>query len=505
MTTDHSELPLFDVVVVGGGVNGAGIARDAAGRGLKVLLCEQHDLAAHTSSSSTKLIHGGLRYLEFMEFNLVRKALAEREVLLAAAPHIMYPMRFVMPHDSSLRPAWMIRIGLFLYDHLARRRSLPGSAQIDLRQHAAGQPLQKRFGKGFEYSDGWVDDARLVVLNALGAYEHGADIRPRTRCQSIASDERGGWLVTLESASGAVSSVRARAVVNAAGPWAALFNSSSAPRAARHGLRLVKGSHIVVPKLFDHTYAYIFQAADRRVIFAIPYEDNFTLIGTTDVEHHGSPADAKISPEETCYLCDEVNRYFSRAITPDDVVHSYSGVRPLLEDEATDARAVSRDYALELTTTPAPLLSVFGGKITTYRVLAEEAVNRLCSAIGVTHDPWTASAPLPGGDLDGGDFDVFLRQLATRYTLLPAPLLHRLARAYGSRVIRILKDAKTTADLGHEVCPGLFAAELDYLVSVEWATTAEDILWRRSKLGLHLPADAAVDVGNWLKLHRSAA
>jgi len=504
MTTDHSALPLFDVVVVGGGVNGAGIARDAAGRGLKVLLCEQHDLAAHTSSSSTKLIHGGLRYLEFMEFNLVRKALAEREVLLAAAPHIMYPMRFVMPHDSSLRPAWMIRIGLFLYDHLARRRSLPGSAQIDLRQHAAGQPLQKRFGKGFEYSDGWVDDARLVVLNALGAYEHGADIRPRTRCQSIASDERGGWLVTLDSASGAVSSVRARAVVNAAGPWAALFNSSSAPRAARHGLRLVKGSHIVVPKLFDHAYAYIFQAADRRVIFAIPYEDNFTLIGTTDVEHHGSPADAKISPEETRYLCDEVNRYFSRAITPDDVVHSYSGVRPLLEDESTDARAVSRDYALELTTTPAPLLSVFGGKITTYRVLAEEAVNRLCSAIGVTHDPWTASAPLPGGDLDGGDFDVFLRQLATRYTLLPAPLLHRLARAYGSRVIRILKHAKTTADLGHEVCPGLFAAELNYLVSVEWATTAEDILWRRSKLGLHLPADAAVDVDNWLKLHRSA-
>jgi glycerol-3-phosphate dehydrogenase len=504
MTTDHSELPLFDVVVVGGGVNGAGIARDAAGRGLKVLLCEQHDLAAHTSSSSTKLIHGGLRYLEFMEFNLVRKALAEREVLLAAAPHIMYPMRFVMPHDSSLRPAWMIRIGLFLYDHLARRRSLPGSAQIDLRQHAAGQPLQKRFDKGFEYSDGWVDDARLVVLNALGANEHGADIRPRTRCQSIASDERGGWLVTLESASGDVSSVRARAVINAAGPWAALFNSSSAPGAARHGLRLVKGSHIVVPKLFDHVYAYIFQAADRRVIFAIPYEDNFTLIGTTDVEHHGSPADAKISPEETRYLCDEVNRYFSRAITPDDVVHSYSGVRPLLEDEATDARAVSRDYALELTTTPAPLLSVFGGKITTYRVLAEEAVNRLCSAIGVTHDPWTASAPLPGGDLDSGDFDVFLRQLATRYTHLPAPLLHRLARAYGSRVIRILKHAKTTADLGHEVCPGLFAAELNYLVSVEWATTAEDILWRRSKLGLHLPADAAVDVDNWLKLHRSA-
>ncbi|MFM8517310.1 MAG: glycerol-3-phosphate dehydrogenase [Nevskiaceae bacterium] len=504
-TMDHSELKVFDIVVVGGGINGAGIARDATGRGLKVLLCEQHDLAAHTSSSSTKLIHGGLRYLEFMEFNLVRKALAEREVLLAAAPHIMYPMRFVMPHESSLRPAWMIRIGLFLYDHLARRRSLPTSSQIDLRKHAAGGALQERFHKAFEYSDGWVDDARLVVLNALGAQERGADIRPRTRCRSISSDRHTGWLVTLESADGEVSSVRARAVVNAAGPWGALFNSSSAPSATGHGLRLVKGSHIVVPKLFDHPYAYIFQAADRRVIFAIPYEDNFTLIGTTDVEHHGSPAEAKISPEETRYLCDEVNRYFKKAITPADVVHSYSGVRPLLEDESTDARAVSRDYALELTTTPAPLLSVFGGKITTYRVLAEEAVNRLCAVLDVRHEPWTAAAQLPGGELQSSDFDTFLGQLTARYPGMPAPLLHRLARAYGSRATRILGDALTTADLGEEVCTGLFARELSYLVSVEWARTPEDILWRRSKLGLHLPPDAAARVGHWLELHKGAA
>ena len=502
--TASSESPQFDVVVVGGGVNGAGIARDAAGRGLKVLLCEQHDLAAHTSSSSTKLIHGGLRYLEFMEFNLVRKALAEREVLLAAAPHIMYPMRFVMPHDSSLRPAWMIRVGLFLYDHLARRRSLPGSAQIDLRKHAAGLPLKEQFRKAFEYSDGWVDDARLVVLNALGAHEHGADIRPRTRCRSITPGEHGDWLVTLESAAEASTTVRARAVVNAAGPWAALFNSGSAGDTARHGLRLIKGSHIVVPTMFDHHYAYIFQASDRRVIFAIPYEGNFTLIGTTDVEHHGSPAEAKISPEETRYLCAEVSRYFRQTITPEDVVHSYSGVRPLLEDESTDARAVSRDYALELTTTPAPLLNVFGGKITTYRVLAEEAVNRLCTALDVRHGPWTATAPLPGGDLDGGDFEEFLRHLKARHPGVSPTLLQRLARAYGSRVTQILGNASSEADLGEEVCAGLFAAELRYLVSTEWATSAEDILWRRSKLGLHLPADAAARVDMWLKTYRSA-
>jgi glycerol-3-phosphate dehydrogenase len=343
------------------------------------------------------------------------------------------------------------------------------------------------------------------VLNALGAQERGADIRPRTRCRAIAPDAKAGWQVALESADGAVTSVRARAVVNAAGPWAALFNSSSAPGAARHGLRLVKGSHIVVPKLFDHPYAYIFQASDRRVIFAIPYEEQFTLIGTTDVEHHGSPAEARISAEEKRYLCDEVNRYFRKAITPDDVVHSYAGVRPLLEDESTDARALSRDYALELTTTPAPLLSVFGGKITTYRVLAEEAVNRLCTALDVRRDSWTASAPLPGGDLNHGDFDAFLDQLVATYPGLPLTLLQRLARAYGNRANRILGNAGTTADLGEEVCPGLFATELRYLVSVEWAQTADDILWRRSKLGLHLPADAATRIDEWLERYRSAA
>jgi glycerol-3-phosphate dehydrogenase len=284
-----------------------------------------------------------------------------------------------------------------------------------------------------------------------------------------------------------------------------MFNSSSTPGSARHGLRLVKGSHIVVPKLFDHPYAYIFQAADRRVIFAIPYEENFTLIGTTDVEHHGSPAEARISTEETRYLCNEVNRYFRKTITPDTVVHSYSGVRPLLEDESTDARALSRDYALELTTTPAPLLSVFGGKITTYRVLAEEAVNRLCTALDIRRDSWTASAPLPGGDLNHGDFDAFVDHLIATYPGLPLTLLQRLARAYGNRVNRILGNAVTPTDLGEQVCPGLFETELRYLVSVEWAQTSEDILWRRSKLGLHLPADAGTCIDKWLARYRSAA
>ncbi|NBU25215.1 MAG: glycerol-3-phosphate dehydrogenase, partial [Gammaproteobacteria bacterium] len=362
-----------DLLVVGGGVNGAGIARDAAGRGLKVVLVEQHDLASHTSSASTKLIHGGLRYLEFMQFGLVRKALAERETLLGIAPHIMWPLRFVMPHDASLRPAWMIRAGLFLYDHLARLRHLAGSRGIDLRNHPAGAPLREGFARGFEYSDGWVDDARLVVLNALDAAEHGAVIATRTRCTALAAAPGGGWVATLQATdrpAAQAATLRARAVVNAAGPWAAQLHDLATPGAARHGLRLVKGSHIVVPRLFDHPYAYIFQASDRRIVFAIPYEGGFTLIGTTDVEHHADPAAPRIDAEETAYLCREAGRYFRRPVSPADVVWSYSGVRPLLEDETHDARAVSRDYALVLDRDPAPLLSVFGGKITTYRLLA---------------------------------------------------------------------------------------------------------------------------------------
>lgn len=508
---------MIDLLVVGGGVNGAGIARDAAGRGLSVVLCEQHDLAAHTSSASTKLIHGGLRYLEFMEFSLVRKALAEREVLLAVAPHIIYPLRFVMPHDRHLRPAWMIRIGLFLYDHLARRRSLRGSSGIDFAAHPAGVPLQERFRRGFEYSDGWVDDARLVVLNALNAYEHGADIRVRTRCVSLQPTNAGHWSATLLGEDGRSETLLARAVVNATGPWAARFLQTAMPHTpqareesrAKHGLRLVKGSHIVVRKLFDHDYAYIFQAEDRRIIFALPYEQDYTLVGTTDVDHAGAPDAVSIDAAEIDYLCTQANRYFKRSLAPSDVIHHYSGVRPLLAEESsgssTDARAVTRDYALELLREPAPLLNVFGGKITTFRTLAEEAVDRLAPLLGCRAKSWTSDAPLPGGDIPDGDFDRFFESLRLAYPALPHALLYRYARAYGTRVERLLAGVQTEQDLGVPIAVGLYPRELDYLMEHEWARSAEDILWRRSKLGLHTPATTAQTLQQWIDAKRAAA
>jgi glycerol-3-phosphate dehydrogenase len=454
----------------------------------------------------------------------VRKALAERETLLGIAPHIMWPLRFVMPHDASLRPAWMIRAGLFLYDHLARRRHLPGSQGIDLRRHPAGAPLHAGLARGFEYSDGWVDDARLVVLNALDAAERGAAILTRTRCEALAPDGAGGWTATLRAtdAGGALDAaqtaapagpaqapltLRARAVINAAGPWAAQLHDLATPGPARHGLRLVKGSHIVVPKLFDHPYAYIFQASDRRIVFAIPYETDFTLIGTTDVEHHADPAAPRIDADEVAYLCREAGRYFRKTLSPADVVWTYSGVRPLLEDETSDARAVSRDYALVLDTSPAPLLSVFGGKITTYRTLAEEAVSQVAPLLGCRAPSWTGHAPLPGGDLAGDgrlctgpaedEFEAFVARLRAERPWLPTPLAQRYARAYGSRTQRLLGDARVLADLGAEIATGLYARELAYLADVEWARSAEDVLWRRSKLGLHLPPDAMRAVADW--------
>jgi glycerol-3-phosphate dehydrogenase len=359
----------YDLLVVGGGINGTGIARDAAGRGLSVLLCEQDDLAAHTSSASTKLIHGGLRYLEELHFALVRKALQERELLLGAAPHIMRPLRFVMPHDAHLRPMWMIRAGLFLYDHLAKRRRLAGSSVIDLRSHPAGPALQPRFVRGFVYSDGWVDDARLVVLNAQDAALHGATVLTGTRCDRIELVDRQ-WRATLSDRAGS-HTVAARAVVNSTGPWVTRFVRDASPLRTAHTVRLVKGSHIVVKRLFAHRFAYIFQNIDRRIVFAIPYERDFTLIGTTDIEYHGEPASVHIEPEEVVYLCAMVNRYFTQQIGPADVVWSYAGVRPLIDDEAADPAAVTRDYALEIDGGAAPVLSVFGGKITTYRRLSE--------------------------------------------------------------------------------------------------------------------------------------
>nr|WP_249169199.1 glycerol-3-phosphate dehydrogenase [Burkholderia multivorans] len=488
------------MLVVGGGINGAGIARDAAGRGLSVLLCEQDDLASHTSSASTKLVHGGLRYLEYKEFGLVRKALQERETLLRAAPHIMWPLRFVMPHMPNLRPAWLIRIGLFLYDHLAKRELLPGSRGIDMRRHAAGAPLVDSIRRGFVYSDGRVDDARLVVLNALDAKERGAEILTRTKLVSAErrSDE---WEARLQQPDGAIRVVRARAIANAAGPWVGDVLHGALGRGAHHSVRLVKGSHIVTRRLFDHDHAYIFQNPDKRIIFAIPYERDFTLIGTTDVEYTSDPARVAIDRDETQYLCDSINRYFKRKISPADVHWTYSGVRPLLEDEnAANASAVTRDYRLEMDDGEgAPLLSVFGGKITTFRKLAEEAGDMLCRALDRDAPAWTAGAPLPGGDIADAKFDAFADAFAKRHRWLPAPLARRYARAYGTRAARVVGNAQSLADLGAEIVPGLFEAELRYLRDTEWATCAQDVLWRRSKLGLHVApgtldaASAALD------------
>ena len=493
----------YDLLIVGGGINGTGVARDAAGRGLKVLLCEQDDLASHTSSASTKLIHGGLRYLEEFHFSLVRKALQEREVLLGAAPHIMRPLQFIMPHAAHLRPAWMIRAGLLLYDHLAARARLAGSASVDLRTHIAGEPLKAGYRRGFLYSDGQTDDARLVVLNALDARSRGATILTRTRCERLSP--RGAlWSATLGS--GRESRViEARAVVNATGPWVGRFLAEATPVRASRQVRLVKGSHIVVPRLFAHRFAYIFQNEDRRIVFAIPYEHDFTLLGTTDVDYHTDPGAVRIDAGEVSYLCTLANRYFRQQLAPADVVWSYSGVRPLLADESTDPMRVTRDYALELDRHPLPLLSVFGGKITTYRRLAEDAVNRLAAALGVRARPWTAGAKLPGGDLPQGSLAVFLRTLERRYPWLPARMRRRYAHAYGTRLERLLGTAGTLADLGSELLPQLYEREVEYLCREEFARTAQDILWRRTKLGLHL---LNVDTGpleRWLEAGGGAA
>lgn len=501
-----------DLLVVGGGINGAGIARDAAGRGLRVVLCDKDDLGAHTSSASSKLIHGGLRYLEHREFGLVRKALAEREVLLRSAPHIMRPLRFVMPHVPGQRPAWLMRAGLFLYDRLAPREFLPASETVDLAGHRAGMALKSDFTRAFVYSDGWVDDARLVVLNAVDARERGATILPRTACTAVARRART-WEAQLRGADGAESRVEARALVNAAGPWAGGFARLAGAAARLPRQRLVKGSHIVVPRLFDHACAYLFQHDDGRVVFAIPYEGAFTLVGTTDVDFDGDPGRAAIGADEEHYLCALANRYFRRQLAPTDIVWSYSGVRPLLDDPgARSAAAATRDYVLERDEAGPPLLSVMGGKITTCRKLAEEALDWLAPRLGNASGAWTAGAVLPGGDLYGTapnsrsvlEFDRWVTALRRRHEWLPAPLALRYARAYGTRVERILAGCAGLTDLGLEVAPGLYEAELSYLVAQEWAVSADDVLWRRTKLGLHLRPGMAVKVAAWLAAQQRA-
>lgn len=477
---------VYDLAVVGGGINGAGIAADAAGRGLSVFLCEQHDLASHTSSASSKLIHGGLRYLEHYEFRLVREALAEREVLLAKAPHIVHPLRFVLPHRPHLRPAWMIRAGLFLYDHLGKREKLPASRGLRL---GIDSPLKSEITRGFEYSDCWVDDARLVVLNAMAAREHGAHVHPRTRCVS-ARRSKGLWHLHLERRDGSLYSIRARALVNAAGPWVDRFLRDELRQKPPYGIRLIQGSHLVVPRLYDGEHAYILQNEDRRIVFAIPYLRQFTLIGTTDREYQGDPAKVSISEEETDYLLNVANAHFKRQLSRQDILRSFSGVRPLCDDESDDPSAVTRDYTLALDNTPgeAPLLSVFGGKLTTYRKLAEAALAQLAPHFaGVMKASWTASAPLPGGEAMSSVEDLAI-QLMERLRQLDPALARRWANTYGSRIWTLLDGAHNLSELGEHLGAGLYAREVEYLVREEWAREADDILWRRTKLGLFLNA-----------------
>jgi glycerol-3-phosphate dehydrogenase len=489
--------PDYDLCVIGGGINGAGIARDAAGRGIKVLLVEKGDLAGATSSASTKLIHGGLRYLEYYEFHLVAEALREREILLGIAPHIVAPLEFVLPHDSHLRPAWMIRAGLFLYDHLAGRRRLQKSHGIKFAGHPYGAPLKENYKQGFTYADCRVDDSRLVILNAMDAASRGAAILTRTRCDVLKAEDELWHIGLTDSVTGGLSTHTASMIVNAGGPWVhdILMASNLATPQTPH-VRLVKGSHIVLPRLYDGEQAYILQQPDRRIVFVIPYEQNFSMVGTTDENYTGDPAAAAISQGEIDYLCAAVNRSLKQPVDQGQIVGTWSGVRPLLDDGRDSASAVTRDYKLITDIHDgAKILSVFGGKITTYRHLAEEAVNKLCGG-----KPWTARAPLPGGDLPSGDFDTFLQAKQSQYLWLPADLCRRYAHQYGTRMDVLLAGRGSLDDLGAHYGGGLYETEVSYLLQHEWARTAEDILWRRTKLGFHVAPHAVQNLQKFLLL-----
>ncbi|MFT3965055.1 MAG: glycerol-3-phosphate dehydrogenase [Sphingobium sp.] len=489
-----SEDTLYDLAVIGGGINGAGIARDAAGRGARVLLLERGDLAQGTSSASTKLIHGGLRYLEHHEFGLVREALSERERLWAMAPHIIRPMRFVLPHVKGLRPRWLLRLGLFLYDHMGGRRHLPPAEGIDLRRHVAGEPLKPEYGRAFLYSDCWVDDARLVVLNARDAADRGARVRTRTEVLRLARAD-GGWVIATNG-----GTFRAKAVVNAAGPSVLTLLDRAEERPA-HAVRLVRGSHIVVPRLAAHDLAYFFQLPDGRIFFAIPYEQHFTLIGTTDRDHRGSLTDIHASEEEIAYLCEGASRYFRRAVTPADVVWTYSGVRPLVEDGSGKPEAATRGYRLELSDEEkgAPLLSVFGGKITTYRHLAEAAMVKLAGRLPMLKGAgWTAGAPLPGGAFPMDGLARRIERTAARYPFLEREWAERLVRAYGTVADEIFATATGIGDCGRHFGHGLTEREVRHLMTREWAESADDILWRRTKLGLRFSVAEKAALAQWM-------
>lgn len=503
--SDDGRGDVVDLLIVGGGINGTGIARDAAGRGLSVLLVEQDDLAAHTSSASTKLIHGGLRYLEYGEFRLVREALMERERLWAMAPHIIWPLRFVLPQAGSPRPAWMVRLGLFLYDHIGGRKRLPATRAIDLDRHAAGNGLAPGAkGRAFVYSDCWVEDSRLVVLNAMDARARGAQVQTRTR---LVNAHRDGtlWHATIVDRHGQTRAVRARGLVNTAGPWVAEVLGRIAGAPQDRAMRLVQGSHIVLPKLYEGDHAFLFQNADRRVIFAIPYERDYTLVGTTDEVWDQPPGRAQISAKETAYLLDVVRAHFARPVAETDIVWTYSGIRPLYDDKAENASAVTRDYVLDLDQREgqAPLLSVFGGKITTYRKLAEHALEKLVPFYTQASGAWTGGATLPGGDFPAEGFDALVDALAAERPELPRDLLARWARAYGTRARSVFGSARTIEQLGEHFGADLYAAELAYLAREEWAMRAEDVVARRTKLLLRLSPDAVTRVDDWLAAHHA--
>ncbi|QDG75779.1 glycerol-3-phosphate dehydrogenase [Labrenzia sp. PHM005] len=493
----------YDLLIIGGGINGAGIARDAVGRGASVMLVEMGDLAGATSSASTKLIHGGLRYLEYYEFNLVRKALKEREVLWKLAPHIAWPLRFILPHHKELRPAWFLRLGLFMYDHLGGRKLLPATKTVPLDQGIFSKGLKKLFQKGFEYSDCWVDDARLVVLNARDAADRGANIQTRTKCVSALRDGDHWQVVLKDLTTGIERTVTASVLVNAAGPWVAEMLRGVVGANNSSAVRLVKGSHIIVPRQFDHDRCFIFQNGDGRIVFAIPYENDFTLIGTTDVDFEGDLGKVSIAEDEIEYLCKAVSEYLEKPITPDDVVHTYSGVRPLYDDGASEAKAATRDYVLELDAgenKPA-VLSVFGGKITTYRKLSEQVLEKLTPFLPFKRGTWTDEDALPGGDFAVTSFDDEVERLSSDYPFLGKIFAARLIRQYGTDARKILGSAKKAADLGQFFGYNLYEAEVKWLVSQEWARTSEDILWRRTKLGLRLNSDEIAALDSYLGAH----
>lgn len=508
MLEDHLS-DLLDIFVIGGGINGCGIARDAVGRGYSVALCEMNDLASGTSSGSSKLIHGGFRYLEHYEFRLVREALGEREVLLASAPHIIWPMRFVLPHHKAMRPAWFLRLGLFLYDHIGKRKLLPGTKDINLQTADVGKPLKPLFKKGFEYSDCWVNDARLVVLNAKGAAERGASIKTNTKVISahrVSANENeideAHWVVeTQNQITGEKEIVKSRLIVNAAGPWVDGVLGQAIGSNRNKNVRLVQGSHIVVPKLYNHDRAYIFQNADERIIFAIPYEQDYTLIGTTDQDFHGDPSDIKITPKEKIYLCNAASEYFKQPIKEQDIVWTYSGVRPLYDDGVSEAQEATRDYVLRAdgNDDEAAVVNIFGGKITTYRRLAESMLEEIEAKIGTKGKPWTAGSKLPGGDFAPNEFEQIVQKLQSDYPFLKAEHATRLVRLYGTLSWKLLGDATVLSDLGIDFGHTLTQREVTYMIDQEWAANEKDILWRRSKLGIRFSKQQIKKLKSWIE------